>query len=151
MTMGFRSPCHRYTEGSVNTRFICGNERIWKYRIWPGATGCSIHPDWICRFLGRQSVHPTQRRFGPFAIRNFNRQMAQLAEKSLDSVPVNKRHASGITMGISEEGYHVLESEIEAFKERIVNIVNTDDKSEKVYQLNIQLFPLTKDKGGDNG
>jgi uncharacterized protein (TIGR02147 family) len=85
------------------------------------------------------------------AIRNFNRQMAQLAEKSLDSVPVNKRHVSGITMGISEEGYHVLESEIEAFKERVVNIVNTDDKSEKVYQLNIQLFPLTKDKGGDNG
>ena len=84
------------------------------------------------------------------AIRNFNRQMAQLAEKSLDSVPVTKRHVSGITMGISEEGYHVLESEIEAFKERVVNIVNADDKSEKVYQLNIQLFPLTKDKGGNN-
>ncbi len=85
------------------------------------------------------------------AIRNFNRQMVRLAEKALESVPVEKRHVSGITMGISEEGYHVLISEIEAFKERIVNIVNADTKSEKVYQFNVQLFPVTKITGGTNG
>lgn len=82
------------------------------------------------------------------AIRNFNRQMAQLAEKSLDSVPVSRRHISGITMGISEEGYHILESEIEAFKERVVNIINADEIADKVYQLNIQLFPTSKETGG---
>ncbi len=78
------------------------------------------------------------------AIRNFNRQMAKLAESSLDSVSVSKRNISGITMGISEKGYHVLEAEIQAFKDRVVNIINADEPCYKVYQMNIQLFPLSK-------
>jgi uncharacterized protein (TIGR02147 family) len=82
------------------------------------------------------------------AIRNFNRKMIQLAEQSLDAVPADKRHASGITMGISPECYNVLTAEINAFKDRIIAIVNADDHSSRVYQLNVQLFPLSRDQGG---
>ena len=78
------------------------------------------------------------------AIRNFNRTMIGLAEKALDSVHVGRRHASGITMGIPAEGYDVLVSEIYAFRDRITQIANSFDKNTKVYQLNIQLFPLCK-------
>ncbi len=79
------------------------------------------------------------------AIRNFNRQMAGLAADALEHYAKEIRHISGITMGISQGCYQVLTSEIEAFKERVIQIVNSDEQSDKVYQLNVQLFPLSKD------
>jgi uncharacterized protein (TIGR02147 family) len=82
------------------------------------------------------------------AVRNFNRTMIELAGSALDSVPVERRHASGITMGIPAEGYDVLVSEIYAFKDRITQIANSFDQNTKVYQLNIQLFPLSKADDG---
>lgn len=84
------------------------------------------------------------------AVRNFNRAMVQLAEKSLDSVPAARRHVSGVTMGISPECYNVLVAEINAFKDRVISIVNSDDHAAKVYQLNVQLFPLSRDQGEKN-
>jgi uncharacterized protein (TIGR02147 family) len=75
-------------------------------------------------------------------IRNFNRVMIRLAERSLDEVDVTKRHASGITVGLTKDAYNIIEAEIEAFKDRIVKIVDSIEKCDSVYQINIQMFPL---------
>jgi uncharacterized protein (TIGR02147 family) len=68
----------------------------------------------------------------------------ELALGSIDAVPVTERHVSGITAGISAETYEVLSAEIGAFKDRIVSIINRQPGSDRVYQLNVQLFPLSK-------
>ena len=77
------------------------------------------------------------------AVRNFNRAMLVLAHRSLDSVPRACRHVSGITMGISPDCYRLVITEIEAFKDRVVAIVNADAKSSVVYQLNVQMVPMS--------
>lgn len=79
-----------------------------------------------------------------FAIRSFTRKMIELSGEALESFEKNERNISGITMGISKEAYHLILSELEAFKDRIKIIVNRDKKTEQVYQLNISLFPLSK-------
>lgn len=81
-------------------------------------------------------------------IRNFNRTMIRLAERSLDGFPVEERHASGITVGLTKEAYAMIESEIEGFRDRVVKIVDSLDQSNSVYQVNIQMFPLMKSPGG---
>jgi hypothetical protein, TIGR02147 len=75
-------------------------------------------------------------------VRNFNRKMIQLAERSLDEFPVSERYVTGITVGLTREAYNILVAEIEAFRDRVVNIVDTLDTGDRVYQVNIQMYPL---------
>jgi len=79
------------------------------------------------------------------ARRSFNSKMIFLAVEANESVPVEKRNISGITMGISRSCYEVLLVELDAFKKRIISIVNKDENGSHVYQLNFQLFPLSED------
>lgn len=77
-----------------------------------------------------------------FTVRNFNRKMILLAEQSLDNFPIKSRFATSITIGLNAEAYNVLLGEIEAFRDHVVQFVNSLDEADRVYQLNLQLFPL---------
>jgi len=84
------------------------------------------------------------------AIRNFNRQMINLAINAQDRFPQNRRYVRGLTIGISGNCYDLIEKELEAVNNRIVRIVDQDENSNQVYQINIQLFPVSttrKNKG----
>jgi uncharacterized protein (TIGR02147 family) len=67
-----------------------------------------------------------------------------LAHDAVDAFPREKRHVSGITLGVSQATYDVLEAEIRAFKDRIVSIVNQDRESDRVCQFSVQLFPVSE-------
>lgn len=79
------------------------------------------------------------------AVRSFNRQMIQKAEVALDVTPVEERQIYGVTIGISKECYNLLAVEMAAFRDRVVTIANRDTCSSRVYQINLQLFPLSKE------
>lgn len=79
------------------------------------------------------------------ARRSFNNKMLDRAKYANDTISKEERNISGITMGISKPCYDVILTEMAAFKERIKVIVNRDTKSSHVYQLNLQLFPLSED------
>ncbi len=86
------------------------------------------------------------------SVREMHRQMGELAVRSLDEVPVKERDISGLTLGISEDAYYRITKEIEDFRRRVSSIVMNDTNENRVYRLNVQLFPLTKelDCGGDH-
>lgn len=79
------------------------------------------------------------------SLRNFSREMLDRAKESLETVPVELREISGLTMGISDTCIDRIKQRIRIFKEEIVTMV-VDDKTESsdVYQLNIQFFPIIK-------
>jgi uncharacterized protein (TIGR02147 family) len=77
-------------------------------------------------------------------VRNFNRTMIRLAERSLDGFPVHERYASGITVGLTGEAYDMIVAEMEGFRDRVVKIVDSLEASDGVYQLNMQMFPLMR-------
>ena len=77
------------------------------------------------------------------AIREMHRQMGELGVQSLDQVPVKERDISGLTIGISEATYERITKEIAEFRRRVSSIVMEDSGEERVYRLNVQLFPLT--------
>jgi uncharacterized protein (TIGR02147 family) len=78
------------------------------------------------------------------AVRSFNREMLRKAEIALDNTPVEERQIYGVTVGISKECYNVLAAEMAAFRDRVVAIVNRDSNSDRVYQMHLQLFPLSR-------
>jgi uncharacterized protein (TIGR02147 family) len=79
------------------------------------------------------------------ARRSFNSMMVQLARDANESLPPDRRNVSGLTVGISPACYDVLLTELSAFKERVISIVNRDEKSSRVYQFNFQLFPVSEE------
>ena len=78
------------------------------------------------------------------AVREYNRQMASLGEKALNAHTPDKRDISSMVMGISKESYALIKEEIQDFKERIKRIVIDDTQSDRVYNLNVQVFPVAE-------
>jgi uncharacterized protein (TIGR02147 family) len=78
------------------------------------------------------------------ARRSFNKQMIQLAEKSLETFPVDERFAMGVTLGVSESSYQALLQEFNTFRERVAAIAEKETEVEKICQLNFQLFPVSQ-------
>ena len=89
--------------------------------------------------------------FTSLSVREMHRQMGELAVRSLDEVPVDERNVSGMTFGVSEEAYQRITQEIADFRRRVTAIAMQDTEENRIYRLNVQLFPLTKDlkKGGE--
>lgn len=85
------------------------------------------------------------------AVRSFMKTMLDHSKNALDQIPKDKRHISGMTIGISQAAYAVLAEEIEAFKDRVKAIVNKDDDSSRVYQMDIALFPVSIETRNMNG
>lgn len=83
------------------------------------------------------------------AIMNFTKAMSQLAVEALSALPKNERNFSTITCGISRACYAIIEAETNAFRDRIVAIVNSHDHTpdNRVYQFNLQFFPVSRNRG----
>lgn len=91
------------------------------------------------------------------AVRDLHRQMGTLAVESLDRVDPSERDISGLTLGLSSQTFLAIQSEIADFRRRVVAIATADADAEnapssnhaddRVYRLNLQLFPLTRGQG----
>ncbi len=101
---------------------------------------------------GNKSISTGSLETASLAIRDMHRQMGELAVQSLDEVPTDERDISGMTIGISEAAFEKISKEIADFRRRISSIVLEDSNEDRVYRLNVQLFPLTKGlaKEGEN-
>lgn len=78
------------------------------------------------------------------AVRSMNRQMANFAIDAIDRFSVDERFVSGITMGVSNDAYGKIIEVLRKCREEVQSIILSDDKTEQVLRLNLQLFPLTK-------
>ena len=79
------------------------------------------------------------------AIRNLHRQMGLLALDSLDNVPITERNFSTLTLGLTKKSYQDIVQEFVNFRRKIIDIATRDTTTERIYELNLQLFPLSKD------
>ncbi|MBD3316194.1 MAG: TIGR02147 family protein, partial [Chitinivibrionales bacterium] len=75
---------------------------------------------------------------------NFQAATMNLARESLDRHSREDRDISTLTLTVSPESLAKIKMEIEALQNRILKIVETDETVDRVYQVNFQVFPLTK-------
>ena len=80
----------------------------------------------------------------PMTVRSMNREMGRLGVLSLDLENETERNVSGITMGLDDETYARIVEEVNECRRKIAAIAGDAKKINRVYRLNLQLFPLTK-------
>lgn len=80
----------------------------------------------------------------PTLIRAMHKEMAEFAKDAIEKYPVNERNFTGVTMGIDEEDYDEIVKELDACRKRIISIATAKKHGNRVFRLNMQLFPLTK-------
>jgi uncharacterized protein (TIGR02147 family) len=77
-------------------------------------------------------------------IRNFNEHMTRRGADAINEFSPEMRDIRTMIMGISAESYPLIKHEIREFMDRVARIVDNDEKSDRVYNLGIQLFPVSK-------
>ena len=80
---------------------------------------------------------------------NMQKQYAHLAAESLERYTREYRHISGMTMGLDREAYERLAAELDAFRKKVAEIVSNVKSYDRVYRMNLQLFPLSKKVGDE--
>jgi uncharacterized protein (TIGR02147 family) len=81
---------------------------------------------------------------------NMQKQYAHLAADALERYTRDYRHISGMTMGLDREAYERLACELDAFRKKVAEIVSNVKSYDRVYRMNLQLFPLSKQVGEKN-
>ncbi len=76
----------------------------------------------------------------------YHLQMIEQAAKSVERVSPEQRDVSALTVCIKESSLADLKAKIHRFREEMMHRCDTDEEPERVYQLCIQLFPLSKGK-----
>jgi len=80
------------------------------------------------------------------AVRKHHENMGNLAVGALEAVSKEERDISGITMGLSKEGFEAVKAELANFRRKIKEIAEqSESEKESVYRINLQLFPLSKE------
>ena len=79
------------------------------------------------------------------AARKYHKKMNELANLSLDDDKLEKREFNGVTLPINFKKIPLIKEKIRKFRKEINALASAYSDPTHVYQLNIQLFPLTED------
>ena len=82
----------------------------------------------------------------PLFVHEFQKQMIDLGKNALDHYSTERRNVSCMTMSVSAEGLERIISKIDLFRKEIVDIIRSDEGESMVCQMNIQFFPVSKEK-----
>ncbi len=75
----------------------------------------------------------------------FQKRMLELALEAYDLASPDERLMSSTTFGISEETFELFRKKIRDFKAELLELARMDKDPERVFQLNLNLFPLSRE------
>jgi uncharacterized protein (TIGR02147 family) len=78
------------------------------------------------------------------AILSFQKEAALLGARALDDVAKEERDISTVTITLDESKFDMLRERIRAFQQELIDISACCGNVNKVYQVNLQVFPLSK-------
>jgi len=82
------------------------------------------------------------------AVMNFHKEMLQKGAQALETVAAKERDISALTIGLQASQLQELKDMVIDFRRKVSTVFADSEKpSECVYQLNLQLFPLTRSTG----
>jgi uncharacterized protein (TIGR02147 family) len=67
-----------------------------------------------------------------------------MAKRSLEKHPADERDISFVSLTLSPEGFAQVKSEVQMFRKKLLLLAQQEEKPGRVYQCNMQLFPVTK-------
>lgn len=82
------------------------------------------------------------------AIEHYQREMCRLAGESIDRFGKQHRDISTVTLTIAQRALPEIQELVRQFRSSLIKLANGYTDSDRVFQLNVQLFPLSERKGG---
>jgi uncharacterized protein (TIGR02147 family) len=83
---------------------------------------------------------------GAVTIHRFQKEMMELGKAALERFDRTERNIASSTLSLSKLGFERLSSKLDGFLKEIAELARSDENEDCVYQLNLQLFPLTGKK-----
>jgi uncharacterized protein (TIGR02147 family) len=80
-------------------------------------------------------------------VTNYHRQMLERAADSIEAIPSEDRDLSAMTVCVAQRTVPELKRRLQDFREQFMAFCDNDPDPEVVYQINIQLFPMSKYRG----
>lgn len=77
-------------------------------------------------------------------VKQYHRQMLQLAGAALDDLPGNQRDISAMTFPIRKKDFPALKKHLQLMRKELLDFSVDAGEAEEVVQVNLQLFPLTR-------
>lgn len=85
----------------------------------------------------------TGKEWNSVAIRAYQQEMIRLGGEALSRFPKEDRDISSLTLGISPDMIEEVRTLTEDFRRTLAKLSNQCPATDRVYQLNVQLFPIT--------
>ncbi len=79
------------------------------------------------------------------AVEVYQREITTLATESIDRCDKKERDLSTITLSVDLKAMPEIQEHIRQFRSSLIKLVNSYGGTDRVYQLNVQLFPLSTD------
>ena len=80
------------------------------------------------------------------AMRNYHRAAIQLAHDSLKTFSQSERDVRSVTIGLTHAAFAELKAKMETVWKEVLDFAGSQENAEAVYQVNLQLFPLTRER-----
>ena len=78
------------------------------------------------------------------AVRKFQNETIELAKQALDTIPKEDRDISTMTVSLSSASFEDIRERLRQFRRVIFEIAEKEARADGAYQLNLQLFPISK-------
>lgn len=78
-------------------------------------------------------------------VSNFHIQNLALAASSIETVESSARDISCLVLGLSDDGFTLVKSEIQKFRKKLLEIAACETKINRVYHVNFQAIPVSED------
>lgn len=77
-------------------------------------------------------------------VHNYHKSLLDLSKSVMDELSLDYRDVSALTLGVSRERLPEIRNKVREFRKEVLKMVSGENEPEEVFQLNIQLFPVTK-------
>ncbi len=134
-----------------------GDENDIAKKLWPQITPAQVrksisllerfglirkNPDGtFTQTVGGVTVSPEVR---SLALVQYHQEMLEISRRALQEHPLEDINVSSVTVGVSKQTYEAMRAELDLFRKKILAMASAEKAPERVYQLNFQLFPLSK-------
>ncbi|MBN1758741.1 MAG: TIGR02147 family protein [Chitinispirillaceae bacterium] len=103
-----------------------------------------VKKDDLGNFRPAEAIIDSGPAIGSLAVTNYAMNMLELGKQAFDRFPLEERIFSWATLGVSEKGYEQVVQELREFRRKVYEIAKNDANANRIYQVNIQAFPVSK-------
>ncbi len=98
------------------------------------------------RYILSNAVLSTPSEVISLAVTHYHKDVIALAAEAIEKFPAQDRDIRAVTLGVDADGFLEVKQRLERFWKELLEFADTQKTPTRVVQVNMQLFPLTKDK-----